>query len=78
MAERTIKSTTSGWRPWALGAATFSMACAAALFFLRRWASRAAEDEVYEAWWRHREQIRTNGHRPPATTGRTENPELFV
>jgi hypothetical protein len=69
---------TSGWRPWALGAAAISMGCAAALFFLRRWASRASADEVYEAWWRHRDQIRSNGHRPSAPSSRSENPELFV
>jgi hypothetical protein len=77
MVER--KSTaTSDWRPWALGAATLSMACAAALFLLKRWVSRASADEVYEAWWRHRDQIRSNGHPPSTTTGRSENPELFV
>jgi hypothetical protein len=79
MAEREIKATTSGWRLWAIGAATLSMGCAAALFFLKRWAeSRAETDEVYEAWWRHRDQVRDNGHGRSSSTGRTDNPQLFV
>jgi hypothetical protein len=77
MVERKIKTTTSGWRPWALSAATLSMGCAAVLFFLKRWASRASDDEVYEAWWRHRDKVRSNGQRPSSGTGR-ENPQLFV
>jgi hypothetical protein len=76
MVERAIKATTSGWRPWAIGAAALSMVGAAVLYF---WTQRSTDesDEVYEAWWRHREKVRANGHQP-SETPRTGNPQLFV
>jgi len=67
MVERMIKVTASGWRPWAIGAA-LSMAGAALLLFLKqRTASRTDADDIYEAWWQHREKVRANG-----------KPHLFV
>jgi hypothetical protein len=76
MVERAIKVATTGWRPWALGAAALSMAGAAALWL---WVRRTSveEDEVYEAWWRHRDTVRANGSQPPETY-RTGNSQLFV
>jgi hypothetical protein len=35
------------------------------------------EDEVYEAWWRHRDTVRANGSQAPETY-RTGNSQLFV
>jgi len=68
MGERVGRTTGSGWRPWAIGAA-LSIGCAALLFFLRqRPASRTAPDDL-EEWWRRRERIRANGD---------QNPQLFV
>jgi hypothetical protein len=79
MVERVIKATTSGWRPWAIGAAALSMVGAAVVYF---WAQRSTDesDEVYEAWWRHRDTVRANGANghQPAETPRTGNPQLFV
>ena len=76
MVERAIKVATTGWRPWALGAAALSMMGAAALWV---WARRISieDDEVYEAWWRHRDKVRANGSKAPDTY-RTGNPQLFV
>jgi glutathione S-transferase len=79
MIERVIKATASGWRPWAIGAA-LSMAGAALLLFLkRRAASHTDADDIYEAWWRHREKVRANGNQPPTTgQGNEGNVQLFV
>jgi hypothetical protein len=64
MVERLVRSTRSDWRLWALGAA-LSTACAA-LFFLRWQRSAARElDDVYEEWWRRRDEIRANGGQNP-------------
>jgi hypothetical protein len=67
MVERQARSTRSDWRLWALGA-VLSTACAA-LLFLRRQRSAARELDLYEEWWRRRDQIRANGG---------QNPHLFV
>ena len=78
MVERVIKATASGWRPWAIGAA-LSMAGAALLLFLKlRSASPTDADDIYEAWWRHREKVRANGDQPPTKRGRDGNSQLFV
>ena len=67
MVEQLVKSTRSGWRFLALGAAV-STACAA-LLLLRRQRSVARELDAYEEWWRRRDHIRANGD---------HNPQLFV
>jgi hypothetical protein len=75
MGERVIKATVSGWRPWAIGAAALSMAGAALLLF--RWQRNALD--TYEEWWRHRDHVRANGHRPPARErSLSGHPDLFV
>ena len=77
MVERVIKATGSSWRPWAIGAA-LSMAGAALLLFLKHQsASRTDTDDIYAAWWRHREKVRANGDQPP-TTNRGREGNLFV
>ena len=77
MVERVVKATASGWRPWAIGAA-LSMAGAALLLFLKqRSASPTDADDIYEAWWRHREKVRANGDQSP-TTKRGREGNLFI
>jgi hypothetical protein len=72
-----IKATVSGWRPWAIGAA---LSMAGAAFLLFRWQRNALD--TYEEWWRHRDHVRANGHRPHARErderDRSGNPHLFV
>lgn len=76
MVQRVMKTATSGWRPWALGAAALSMLGAAALYVWTR-RTTAEEEEVYEAWWRHRDTVRANGSHPPDSY-RTGGSQLFV
>jgi glutathione S-transferase len=72
MVERVVRATTSGWRPWALGAA-FSLGCAAFLLFrMQRSATRKLDE--YEQWWQQRDRIRANG----GDSRGSENPHLFV
>ena len=79
MVERVIKATTSGWRPWAIGAALSISGAALLLFFKRRSASHTDADDIYEAWWQYRAKVRTNGDQPPTTKrGREGNSQLFV
>jgi hypothetical protein len=80
MFERVIKASASGWRPWAIGAA-LSMGGAALLLLLKRRSASHTDDadDIYEAWWRHREKVRANGDRPPTTDrGNEGNLQLFV
>ncbi|MGH7341622.1 MAG: hypothetical protein ACREKH_14110 [Candidatus Rokuibacteriota bacterium] len=75
MVQRVVKATVSGWRPWAIGAA-LSMGCAAFLFFRR---TRSTAADSYEAWWRHREDVRSNGEQPRRGDGhRAHNLQLFI
>ena len=78
MVERVIKATASGWRPWAIGAALSVAGAALLLFIKQRSASHIDADDIYEAWWRHREKVRGNGDQTPTTRGRDGNSQLFV
>jgi hypothetical protein len=78
MIRRVVKTTVSGWRPWAIGAA-LSLGCAAFLFIRREMAASRALMDDYEAWWQHRAKVRANGHQQPAGDGeRSDNSQLFV
>lgn len=77
MVERAIKTATSGWRPWALGAAALSMLGAVAALYAWTRRTSTEEDEVYEAWWRHRDKVRGNGSHPPDSY-RSGGSQLFV
>jgi hypothetical protein len=76
MIERASRTARSGWAPWAIGA-VLSLGCAAWLLLRRRRTARDRAEE-YEAWWRHREEIRASGRRRPVANGHPEPPELFV
>ena len=79
MVGRVIKATASGWRPWAIGAALSMAGAAIVLVLKRRSASHTDADDLYEAWWQHREKARTNGDQPPTTDrGNEGNFQLFV
>jgi hypothetical protein len=47
------------------------------LFLKQRSASHTDADDIYEAWWRHREKVRANGDQP-RTTNRGREGHLFV
>ncbi len=68
MVERLVKSTGSGWRLLALGAA-LSTACAAVLLCRRQRSVARGVLDPYEAWWQRRDEIRANGD---------HNSQLFV
>jgi hypothetical protein len=76
MAERTVKTTVSGWRPWAIGAV---LSVAGAAFLFVRWQRKALETlDSYEAWWQHRAQVRANGQQPSPRGGDRSGHSLFV
>ena len=60
------------WSIWAL-AAVVPLGCAA--FFLSR---RRRTSDDYEAWWRQREQVRTNGNHVEPGRGLPRRDDLFV
>jgi hypothetical protein len=79
MVQRVFKATVSGWRPWAIGAALSMVGAALLVFRKYRMTEPIDPDEIYEAWWKHREKVRANGDHPPASSsGREGNSQLFV
>ena len=79
MVQRVFKATVSGWRPWAIGAALSMVGAALLVFRKYRSTEHIDPDEIYEAWWKHRDKVRANGDHPPASSaGREGNPQLFV
>jgi hypothetical protein len=78
MVGRLLKMTLSGWRPLAIGAG-IAAGIAAVLVVRRERAALQATLDDYEAWWQHRDRVRSNGRAtPPASSRERDIPQLFV
>jgi hypothetical protein len=78
MVQQIFKATVSGWRPWAIGAAVSMVGAALLVFRKYRSTEHIDPDEIYEAWWKHRDKVRNGDHPPASSSGREGNSQLFV